>query len=402
MKRNTSLQTHAHRRRAVVAVQVGIMMVVLIGFAALTVDVGALYNVRADLQRSADAAALAGASAFITDDMMSIRQGTADATVVTYVLTLSSDRAGEFGGMNPTFGLASTDVASSDIRIGRLNLLSAIEPLDSAVAPDALNGIEVTVRRESGVDSTNGPLQFFFAPIFGNIFGESSATAVAVFDDRVSGFNFNAALGKVAPFTMSRDAFYQDWQNGPDSYDYNEASGVIDNSPDGIREVRLYPYPLSGAGYTEGDGNFGMLNIGNVGQGTAEETAQISDGVTAAQMEAEIGTSEPTFYDDAGNPVTYTITGSPGLVASLKDDLSAKIGEVIGFFLHEGVTLSGANATYEISELRFARVMAVRLIGQPSLRGVYLQPVAYSGSDIIIDPQAPSTGGLLGRIILAR
>ncbi|MCH9003240.1 MAG: hypothetical protein IIC02_11760, partial [Planctomycetes bacterium] len=39
------------RRRAVVAVQVGVLLVVLMGTAALTIDVGAMFNVRADLQR---------------------------------------------------------------------------------------------------------------------------------------------------------------------------------------------------------------------------------------------------------------------------------------------------------------------------------------------------------------
>ena len=37
------------------------------GFASLTIDVGLLYNAKADLQRTADAAALAGASAYLTD-----------------------------------------------------------------------------------------------------------------------------------------------------------------------------------------------------------------------------------------------------------------------------------------------------------------------------------------------
>ena len=50
-------------------------MGVLLGFGALTIDVGVMYNVRADLQRSADAAALAGAAAYTSDKMLQIRQG---------------------------------------------------------------------------------------------------------------------------------------------------------------------------------------------------------------------------------------------------------------------------------------------------------------------------------------
>ena len=50
------------RARAVVAVQVMVLLVVMLGFAALTVDVGMMYNTRADLQRAADASAMAGAA----------------------------------------------------------------------------------------------------------------------------------------------------------------------------------------------------------------------------------------------------------------------------------------------------------------------------------------------------
>ena len=48
------------------------MLVVLIGFASLTIDVGYLYNVRAELQNTADAAALAGAQ--MLPDEAAVRQ----------------------------------------------------------------------------------------------------------------------------------------------------------------------------------------------------------------------------------------------------------------------------------------------------------------------------------------
>ncbi len=50
------------RRRGVVAVQVMTVSTIMIGMAALVVDMGYLWNVRADLQRTADAAALAAAA----------------------------------------------------------------------------------------------------------------------------------------------------------------------------------------------------------------------------------------------------------------------------------------------------------------------------------------------------
>ena len=48
------------------------------------------------------------------------------------------------------------------------------------------------------------------------------------------------------------------------------------------------------------------------------------------------------------------------------------------------------------------RVMAIKLVGAPSGRGLFIQPISYTGSEIQIDPEAPSSGGLVGRIVLAR
>ncbi len=389
------------RRRAMIVVQVGILMVVLVGFGALTLDLGSLYSVRADLQRSADAAALAGASVYTSDDMMRIRQGTGSESTLSAVLSVTHDRATELAGVNPSFGTSTTLIDSGDIASGWLDLNSATDPINPNPLPRDYNAVQVIVRRNM-TEGGNGGVQYFFAPIFGKMLGETGAAAIAVFDDRFAGFSTDVPGAGITPFTISEIAFLQELNNGGDSYGYDEASGTVFNAGDGIREIRLYPYPLSGAGYTEGDGNFGMLNIGETGQGSAEEANQVLNGVSPEQLATEIGTSAPSFFDANGNSLTYEITGSPGLTASLKDVLAQMTGEVVGFFLHDGVVLSGANATYTIKTLRFGRVMDVRLTGPPSARGIFLQPVSYSGGGVRLDPAAPSSDGLIGALVLAR
>ncbi len=52
-----------HLQRGTTAVLVVVTIPVLLGMAALTIDVGYIYNLRAQVQNTADAAALAGASA---------------------------------------------------------------------------------------------------------------------------------------------------------------------------------------------------------------------------------------------------------------------------------------------------------------------------------------------------
>lgn len=390
------------QRRGVIAVQVAVMLVMLLGFAALTLDMGSLYNARADLQHAADASALAGASVYTTDAMMTVRMGTGGTSTLAGVTSMATARVHEFASINPTFGLSTTMVQGGDIQTGSIDLYSATSTIQVGPAPADYNAVRVMIRRESGTsDANNGPVEFYFAPILGKLFGESSASAVAVFDDRMSGFAFDVPGAGVFPFTIHEDAFNQDLASGGDQYAYN-GGGNIDNAPDGIREIRIFPYPLSGSGYTDGDGSFGILNIGTGNQGVDAERVQIIDGVTDADMTMEIGTASPTFFDSSGNPVTYDITGSPGLEVSLKDAVSTLIGEVVGFFLHTNVVLSGSNAVYTITALRFGRVMDVKLTGPPSGRGIYIQPVSYNGGGVKLDPQAPSTNGLVGRIVLAR
>ena len=68
MQTNTNGFRVNHRRRGAVAVQVAVSMTAIMGFAALTIDVGVIYNAKTDLQRTADAAALAASSKLASFD----------------------------------------------------------------------------------------------------------------------------------------------------------------------------------------------------------------------------------------------------------------------------------------------------------------------------------------------
>lgn len=152
------------RRRGVVAVMVAICMVVLLGFAALAIDVGAMYNARGDLQRSADAAALAAAavlSEYDTDDPVS----TARATARKYV------------ELNPAMGKGVTVAPDDDVTFLRSRFSAAQNMYSFSPTESMPDAVRVTVRMSE--DSPNGPLQLFFAGIFGRNSTEVSASAVA-------------------------------------------------------------------------------------------------------------------------------------------------------------------------------------------------------------------------------
>jgi hypothetical protein len=398
------------RRRGVVAIQVGVMMVVLIGFAAMTVDVGTLYNTRADLQRTADAAALAGASAYTTDEMMSVRMETGGSGALGFVNDLILSRSTEYASLNPTFLASSTKtkVATSDITAGYLKLDSASEALHTNPQPWEFNAVHVMVRREA--DGLNGSIPLFFAPIFGKLVGESTASAVAVFDDRVSGFTpGDPGSANLLPFAVQEDIYDDQRQfTGGDQWAYDTTSQAlpknrVSDGPDDVREVKLYPWPLSGGG-ADGSGNFGFLNVGTENQGASAEANQILYGITPAEIEAEIGTPEPIFFDESGGDITYDISGSPGLTASHEAAVAQLMGQIVGFFIYSTFENPGANNVYTITGIRFGRVMHIDLKGNAAKPdyGFFIQPVSYDGGGLIIDPDAPSSNGQMGRLVLAR
>jgi hypothetical protein len=132
-----------------VAVFTLVMLVVLIGFASLTIDVGYLYNVRAELQNTVDAAALAGGSQL------------PDRTV-------AAETAARFSALNYP-GAAST------VRLGHWDAGHGVFTEGSAVGP--INAVEVLAERSR---TRGNALTFFFAGIFGVQETNVSASAVSL------------------------------------------------------------------------------------------------------------------------------------------------------------------------------------------------------------------------------
>lgn len=163
--RTQTYRNSRNRRRAVVAVQVAVLMTVLAGVAALTVDVGAMYNTRAELQRTADAASLAGAMAYLAVEDKEAAGGVA------------TEAARNIAAVNPMFGMGSAfTIDPSDIELGRFTVGSDL------FVPGALlpNAVRVVARRS---EQSNGPLDLFFASVFGTHSVDLQAEAVAMFGD---------------------------------------------------------------------------------------------------------------------------------------------------------------------------------------------------------------------------
>lgn len=381
----------SHRRRAVVAVFTIVIMVVLIGFASLTIDVGALYGVRGDLQNAADAAALSGASMLASDAMVKVRTNTKAS--FGEVSSTIFDRAYDVGLRHTSFGASGTVLTQSEVVPGWIDLVSSTSAIDTGKPASTFNAVHVLARRTHA--NANGSVQFFFASIFGKSEGEVSASATAAYDDRVSGYDPGAGGADLWPFTMHLTAYNTQVAAGSDTYDYDSNTDNVTSGSDGVPEANMYPANLA-------PGNFGMLNIGNNNNGTPSQKEDIEDGVSAQDVENAIGTEQLTFYDDDGDAVTYSIKGNPGLTASLENSINSRIDDVVAILVHDVVTGNGNNTKYRIVGIRFVRVMGVKLQGNSSGRGLWVQPVSYAGSGVIVAPGAPGSDGAAGRFVLVR
>lgn len=174
------------RRRGVVAVQVMVTFTLLIGVAALTVDMGYMWNVRADLQRAADAAALAAAGRLAEVDSPASK---ARSTAQDYV------------GRNAVFNEA-IEVSVDDITLGRAELVDGAYTF-SEVADDEFPD-SVHIRLEA-------TRSFYFGRIFGKNEKTLSAEAtallvprdIAIVADLSASHNDDSELGSYKDTTIN-------------------------------------------------------------------------------------------------------------------------------------------------------------------------------------------------------
>jgi hypothetical protein len=302
-----------------------------------------------------------------------------------------NQRANDASYLNETLG-SPTLIDPGYITAGWLDLDSSTAAVDPAAAFQTTNAVQVSVNRGDGV---NGPVNFFFAPIFGIASGDTGATAIAAFDDRMAGFEVTPGGAGTLPFTVDETIHAADLVGGGDQFGYDTAAEEVTSGSDGVREINLYPHTVA-------PGNFGLLNVNNPSAGVPALREDIDDGIAPEDFEAEVGTAELTFYDDLGTPTAYTISGDPGMKTTLQTNVANRIGDVVAFFLHDQATGTGSNLDYRITRVRFGRVMGVKLTGPPSQQGLWIQPTTYVGSDVRIDPTAPSSGGLAGRLMIVR
>ncbi len=358
----------SYNRRAVSFAMTAISIVMLLGMASLTVDVGMMYRARAEAQAAADAAAMAGAWQLLDEDRLK-GGGNMTAEISTARTTAAQVAAlNVIINTSPSLSANSSNDTEGDIVVGYLSDPDGnpYESLSTA-DPDGFNTVRVQVRRDAAHSS---PIDLFFAGVFGRLTADVSAEAYATFKDGVVGYKVDDNTGNAGllPLALKVDA----WDNllsgvftSGDNWTYNESTGTVSAGPDGVFELNLYP----GGGATQlPPGNFGTVDIGSSNNSTADLSRQIRYGVSAEDLE---------FFGGElalGSDGTLLLNGDTGLSAAVKDDLVAIKGLPRAIPLFSTVAGPGNNSTFTIVGFAGITILDVKLTGSMSSKQVIVQP----------------------------
>jgi len=364
---------------------VAVICPVLFAFAALSIDVGALYDAKAELQRSADAAALAGAGALINERRLR-NNGGMDLEIDFAVRHTAQEyvQRNRVLGQAPTVHLNTSNSIGGDIVLGTLSdLTNYHEPL-SIGNPDEFNSVRVCVRRDP---ERNGPVGLFFARIMGRYTANVQASATATIEDGVVGYSVgpNTSNAELMPFALHVDvwnALLEGTSPVGDQYAYDPNTGEVDSGSDTLLEINMYP----GGGIDQlPPGNFGTVDIGGSNNSTADIERQIIDGISAEDLAYHGG--ELKLGDDG----TLILEGDTGLSAGFKDELEAIIGQPRAIPLFSSVSGVGDNAEFVIVGFAGIRIMHVRLTGAPVHKHVIVQQADVVDGTVITEPGSTSS-----------
>lgn len=356
----------SHRRGAV-TVLAAILCVVMLAMVAFSVDIGYLLATKEEMQRTADAAALAACwdySKNLADgDDAASSELAARNTAEQYAFNNVVSKAG------PAIDLNAANNAEGDLVFGYINDLYNPDASFNTSAAGLYNAVRVRVRKDANL---NGEVPMFFANVLGHHSQSMHVTATAAMVRDIRGFQTpnNGVNIKILPFALDLDT-YNEWMAGyaDDDWSWNSEYKSIYPGEDGRLEVNLYPQG------TGSPGNRGTVDIGSSNNSTNDIARQILQGISYQDMEHH---NHSLAFDDEGK---LYLNGDTGISAGIKDELAAIKGQPRIIPIFEEVNGPGNNAMYTIVKWMGVRIMDVKLTGPMSKKHVTIQacPVVTPG-----------------------
>lgn len=173
MNQVTVIKQLTPQRRGVVLVLTAVILIVMLGFVAFTVDVGLIQLTRTQLQAAADASALAGAMELSgTLDAATVRINARAAAIDIAKLYRNGDR-----------NSVSLD-PMKDITFGKIAWNSTTQTYQYTWGDTATPHNVIKVRAMRSTSGGDNRLPLVFAPIFGTQKADVGAEAIATFQPR--------------------------------------------------------------------------------------------------------------------------------------------------------------------------------------------------------------------------
>ena len=354
-------------RTGSITVLAAFMSVMLLGMLAFSVDLGYILSVREELQRTADAAAIA--ACWELGQNFSDREDGAEASLQSRLTAASYSTQNSVSNQNVTLDQNLSNNTAGDCVVAYISdFYNSSSALDTS-NPNNYNVVRVRVRKNSNL---NGEVPYFFARIFGMNGQSLQAEALAGIVRDVAGFQTPADGSNLdlLPFALDYGTWYDLVYNntGADDWTWDENLGCIPGG-DGIREVNLYPQG------TGSPGNCGTVDFGSSNNSEADIAQQILNGVTAADLAVHGGSVQ---FDGVGE---LKLNGDTGISAGFMDELASIEGQPRCIAVFSEVNGSGNTAEYTITRWFGIRIMDVKLTGPMSKKHVTIQacPIVMQG-----------------------
>jgi hypothetical protein len=365
-----------------------ILSIVMVGMVAFCVDIGYVLSAKEELQRSADASALAACWEY--------GQKLADGNPSSSAAQLARTTAVQYASFNDVTGNAMSvdpnvsNSADGDVVFGYIADFSNSASAFQTDNPSLYNAARVRLHKSA---SSNGEVPYYFARVFGMEGQELQAEATAGIVRDVNGFQAPANGGnlQILPFALDQTT----WNNlvtgnSTDKWSWNAETEHAEAGADGLVEVNLYPQG------TGSPGNRGTVDIGGANNSTADIARQIVDGISPADLEHHGGKLE---FDASGK---LYLNGDTGISAGVKDELASIIGDPRIIPVFESVCGNGNNANYTIVKWQGIRIMAVQLTGAMSKKHVTIQVCPVMTTGVIPSPATGTSSYVFSPVVLVR
>jgi Flp pilus assembly protein TadG len=327
-----------------------LLLPVVLGMVAFVVELARLRHVRSQLQSTADAGALAGASRLrLTNGSLESSSfslyGRVDLVRPTVETTVAMNQIAHLGPPPKTIFVVSTNSQNQSDGDIVLGTYSSAGFTPSSTAP---NAVKVTVRFEEG--HPNGTLPLMFAPFHLSAGTEQTATATAT-----------VQRPTLLPFLV----YKPQWDslqagNGTDQYSVDPETNTVSNGPDGIRETTVFPNDWDGLDMPSG--NFGWFQIGPEASNSTI-IRQLDGGPSQADMNYHGGRlSEGDFVSGITG---WRASTEVGLVGGTRNGItySGNIGQPRVIALYDYATGNGSDAQFRIRKFVLGRVVYADLTG---------------------------------------